>query len=733
MSPKNLLSTYSALREAVDKRRLSKGFACLESMIAASNAHWNVRREADNLQQSYDLLKQYALSGAEDPQRHDLLEEIASGMLHVAEGIIRQSQIQDSPKQYFSVIRYEDLQNDSDLNLLIEKYVSLQSDITGMIFANANIDKAKVQSLRDEADSLQKRIFNLIWTAYPLGSGNLETLRACFANDAIPETFKVQMVSAVMLGLIEYFDADRIELLANLYLKSTRAVEVRALCCLMIGLWLHRESVTGRRLKNVMNLVFEKDGFGSDLKMVFLEFAKTRDTERVSKSLKEEIIPSMLKIRPDIMKRMSDNNEMSEMMSIEENPEWEDLMEKSGLTKKLRELSELQEDGADVLMSTFSNLKGYPFFRDIPNWFLPFDTDSQDVARILESSAQDLGEIISLSPMICDSDKYSIVFSLEHIPAANRRMMLSQFNLQNINLAELHSSELNPEHQTRKNICNKYIQDLYRFFNLYRRKSEFRNPFSSPLNLAAVKILSPFFDDSDMLTAVGEFYFKRGYYEEAISIFSILMERSDAGPDLYQKCAYSYQKTGDIDKALDLYLKSELARPDGLWNLRRIAQCYKLKGDNEKALEYYSRVADKKPDDVGIAINIGHCLLELGRYSEAMKCCFKAEFLDPDSNKSLRPLAWCLFVTGDLKRSNDYYNRIIANNPTALDYLNYGHLQMAMKQYRDAANSYILSKQAGNTADDAFLKQIRDDRPHLLNAGVDPDIIDIVSDMVTGA
>ena len=79
-------------------------------------------------------------------------------------------------------------------------------------------------------------------------------------------------------------------------------------------------------------------------------------------------------------------------------------------------------------MSTFSNLKGYPFFRDIPNWFLPFDTDSQDVARILESSAQDLGEIISLSPMICDSDKYSIVFSLEHIIPSTRQEKTSATN-----------------------------------------------------------------------------------------------------------------------------------------------------------------------------------------------------------------------------------------------------------------------------------------------------------------
>lgn len=44
------------------------------------------------------------------------------------------------------------------------------------------------------------------------------------------------------------------------------------------------------------------------------------------------------------------------------NPEWENWIDKSGITDKLREMGELQMEGADVYMSTFSQLKQFPFF-----------------------------------------------------------------------------------------------------------------------------------------------------------------------------------------------------------------------------------------------------------------------------------------------------------------------------------------------------------------------------------
>lgn len=69
------------------------------------------------------------------------------------------------------------------------------------------------------------------------------------------------------------------------------------------------------------------------------------------------------------MRNMKFGFEESDEEKDDTNPDWADAIEKSGLGDKLREMNELQLEGADVYMSTFSQLKSYPFFREISNWF----------------------------------------------------------------------------------------------------------------------------------------------------------------------------------------------------------------------------------------------------------------------------------------------------------------------------------------------------------------------------
>ena len=92
--------------------------------------------------------------------------------------------------------------------------------------------------------------------------------------------------------------------------------------------------------------------------------------------MREEIIPEMMK-NPKL------NLEGLDEDAEDHNPEWEEWIDRSGITDKLRELGELQMSGADVYMSTFSQLKQFPFFRKISHWFYPFDPQYQDIAKII--------------------------------------------------------------------------------------------------------------------------------------------------------------------------------------------------------------------------------------------------------------------------------------------------------------------------------------------------------------
>lgn len=86
--------------------------------------------------------------------------------------------------------------------------------------------------------------------------------------------------------------------------------------------------------------------------------------------------------------------------------------------------------------------------------------------------------MISASALLCNSDKYSFCLSLAQVPESQRDLMMGQFSAENAAVQEMEKEELMKKEISRENISNRYIQDLYRFFKLYIRRTEFTDPFA---------------------------------------------------------------------------------------------------------------------------------------------------------------------------------------------------------------------------------------------------------------
>lgn len=108
-----------------------------------------------------------------------------------------------------------------------------------------------------------------------------------------------------------------------------------------------------------LSLLNEDADFIKNLHTIQIQLQLSRETQKIDRKMREEIIPEMMR-NPRIgnaNKIGFDETEDSDDL----NPEWENWIDKSGITDKLREMGELQMEGADVYMSTFSQLKQFPF------------------------------------------------------------------------------------------------------------------------------------------------------------------------------------------------------------------------------------------------------------------------------------------------------------------------------------------------------------------------------------
>ena len=720
---------YALLAE----RRLKDAFGKLAVLITELQ-DWLSRDKLNEMEMSYKYMIQYMLDGVEDPERKRIYDHLVVSAYALTDRVSDELAAPVSPAQYYGWKRYvtasranETLASQCDRCDQALNDLSLASLLSGQ-----EQDAAKLKSLKRRVEEEAGTLFMDVWTNYPAREEDYATLRDALYSNRFPDDLVGLLISALLLNLLHRFDEEKLLLLLDGYRQESPEIQMRSLCAALIVMYIYRERLSlFPRVQHRIDALGEEPRFKGDVRTVFLQLIKTQETEKITRKMTEELLPEMMKLGPSLYKKIKQEDLMNDINALEENPEWQDMLDKTGIADKLKELTDLQMEGADVFMSTFSHLKSFPFFQSIQNWFLPFNPEHTALSGLLDGQGGErFKKMLSASALLCNSDKYSFCLSLSQVPESQRQMMMGQFGAENAAMQEMANEELMKKEKSRENISNRYIQDLYRFFKLYIRRSEFTDPFAGHINLLHVSVLEPLLSGQETLRLIGEYYFRRGYYDEALELFERLSATYHSDAEVYQKIGFCYQKQGEYAEALEAFLKAEIIAPDNFWTIRRIATCYRNLKKPEMALSYYHRAEKIQPDNLSVQMNIGHCYVEQKDYEEALKYYFKVDYLDPDGGKAWQPIAWCSFLVGKKEQARRYYAKILAGKPTALDYLNAGHVEFSLGHIRQAIDYYRRSIEldGGNTG--KFLANFKQDIPDLVSAGISSSDIPILLDQL---
>ncbi len=715
------MNTYEykeAVESAVSSRNFHEAFRLLRVMLNSES--WRFRAELENAEEDYSRIIEFALTGAPDPGRETQISLLATRIYNILDMIVRESRIADHNSLYFSAIRTAKLNRTETVHSLLEECTSAARNASS--FTLAAMSKSDANSRRRIAEDLQPRLFVKLWTTTPLNYDELSAIRDAMQSETMPLHMKQLMISALTMSLLQFFNEPILRLLLECAADTyAREVQVRATvgAVMVMARWPRRSDTEA--IRNILASLREQGQWSADVEHIVMQFVRMGDVEKIARTMRDEIIPEMMKLRPDIEKHIKEVG--LDMSDSDMNPEWEEILNKSGLSERLRKLSDIQMEGGDLFYTAFSMLKNYPFFNNIANWFLPFNADRSDV---IESLGHDdaMGLFISDSTAMCDSDKYSFIFSIDRLPEVQKQQVMNQIAAASMQMAELADSELLPDRNSRNTHISHYIQDLFRFFRLFRRRSEFVDPFARLLNPASIPTLKSDFSSQEKIRLLGEFFFKHEHYDDALQLFRML----PVDFTLHQKMGHALERLGRREEALTEYERAEMLAPESEWTLKRLAQVSKAVGKYDKALEYYRRLERQNPESVAIALNMGHCYLQLNQLHDALHCYYKAEMLDEKSAKPLRPIAWCAFLNRDFETSQRYYDRILADDvPTPTDYLNLGHLSLALGKVREAIDYYKLYAEG----DDAKLTTAMNGDAHLLEtAGVTIDILPLILDAI---
>jgi len=581
------------------------------------------------------------------------------------------------------------------------------------------------------------RLFWSVVFMNKLSSDDRKFLQAIFEGESIFPEAKSLLVTALTFSTLRYFDEEKLALHLDLYERSDQSQLVRQRCLtgLLLALYQHDSRMafypgTLTRLE----LLAGNPSFFRNAGQIMLQLLSSRETEKITRRIQEEIIPEMIRISPNIRNKLNFESLMDEGASDDRNPDWQELFNESpGLLGKMEELTKMQTEGADVFLSSFYALKGFPFFNEFTNWFMPFYAGHPDVRLVTSQDDQGINASISGSllnaPFLCNSDKYSFLFMLQNIAGETRQMMESILKQQMEQLEEIRKEDevLEPGKEDMI-VSNQYIQDLYRFFRLHPSRKDFEDLFSWKFDFYNKRVFGSFFDQgAELINKTAAFFFEKGYFPEALEIYGRF---KDQDAEHLQKEAYCYQKLGNFEKALSLYRKAELFDVNKIWNLKKIALCYRNLKLPEEALKVYQAIESREPENLNIIYAIGYCFSETGRYQDALNCFFKIEYLSPGNKKVWKPIAWCSFLTGKKEQAVKYYRKLMDDQPDKYDLMNMGHVQWSLDKRDSALDYYRQSLTAGGFSKNEFLTAFDEDLPFLVAQGIPDEEVPIMLDQL---
>ncbi len=736
MTDQELKTRYTEICTNLASRRLKPAFDLLEKLIE-ENGMLIYLDEWRTLEQNYHYMLQYTVEGIQDPERQKVYRKLIVSVFELTDKIYDAIRQIKSPSLEFEKKRTFEFIEISDVKNTIQEFEDyyLQNELINLA------EEADVKSSIRVADAKQHQqqmvqLFYHFWFLNKLHVNDQEVFQQILKSELILTSYKSLLVSAVTLSLQRYFDEAKFSVLFDAFEDEDPEIKQRALVGLLINLYKYDARMAFyTSVASRLKLLNEYPDFKQNLERVIIQFIKSQETEKIQQKIKDEIIPEMIKISPNLKDKINLQDLMDENTGDDKNPDWEDIFKDSpGLMDKMEEFSELQMEGADVFMGSFSMLKSFPFFYSVHNWFMPFFPENPEIDLQLPEDDKTSGSFmnaISLAPILCNSDKYSFCFSIKNLPPENREFMAEGMNAEMDQLNELQNDEeLTDPGKKAGFISNQVIQDLYRFYKLHPRKRDFEDIFSWRFDFHNKNVLGEILKEDDkILRNIAEYYFRKNYFEEAAEIFKYMLSNEKNG-ELYQKLGFCYQKSGDFKKALEEYKKAELFDLNLLWNYKKIALCYRNLKEPQKALEYYLMAENLNEEDLNIELNIGHCYLELEQFEEALKYYFKVEYLAPDNKKVWRPIGWCSFVNGKKQQALKYFKKLVDDEPSKHDLMNIGHVYWSLGKRKEALDFYKKSIAKTDFTEQEFFKVFDEDLHFLLKQGVEKEDVPIMLDQL---
>lgn len=695
----------SAINNLMDKR-LDVAIELLEQLYVQRPTLIG-HSELEAVKNDYQLMVDYMERGFTDDKRAFLYLSLLQRLYRVAADL----EISWRCKNvivYVDAFRISDHLNTSHdfIRSVLESFVS---DVAMLSLLPEAERTEKAKDLYDRHQVFINRLFNTLWTSCQWSDDDCAFYTGLMLSPMVDVVDQQLLVSAVTLGAMNQFDINKFKALTTVYQQSTdERVRQRALVGWVLSVFEGMD-IFPEQDEIIRKLCENKDTI-RELYTLQIQFFYSQDTEKDNEKLQRDIMPYLVEGSNITIGRLGIVEKEEDSLENILNQDAEDKRMEQ-MEEKVRKMMEMQKQGSDIYFGGFRQMKRFPFFNDLANWFTPFYIDHPALRTTIERIGQpNILETITNQGNFCESDKYSLAFAMEsiinQIPGNIKEMMGSEGAFAPMGTT---LDKSNPTY-----ICRAYIQDLYRFFRLYRSSNELINPFIDNHKSSFVADTFFFVYKSFIGTGLDEYKMRLALYlykhknmdklVELMSTFHV----EDTNYNILM--GYINLYFGKPDVAYQIFNMVLQEDTENQWALKGMARAAMDCEDYDTAEHTYSQLLRLEPDNINYAVKRCVTLLKTERYAEAREGLFRLDYQYPDNMNVKRVFAWTMLLDKSLDKASQLYDRILSDAPMAEDYLNSGYCWWAKGNIGQAKNSFQawITMTKGNK--DRLLEEIRNDQ-----------------------
>lgn len=643
--------------------------------MAAKYPNENFHERLESLRYEFLMMQDYFTRGINDPRRNEIYRTLRGKLINLNYDLQVYETLRQAPmiKPWMSHVKQMDTTIDS----------LLQAD-------------------KDYA-------FYAVLTSYHWRKEDTDDWVQCYTNTSTFSASHYILLAALTMSAMEHFSKQKALCLARIYNGVHDAtLRQQAFVGCMLALTMDRNAVNNKKRDEVLSELFASDDTRKAVIEMQIQLIKCTQADTDATKINESIMPEIMKNQPfiitrnGIVERDEDSNDCDSDSKIDE------------MEKNILKVQKMQQQGSDIFFGGFKQMKRYPFFNKVSNWFTPFDINHPELKEVKQKlhGSKFLERVIKQGPF-CNSDKYSFIFAMNDVIGQfsdKIRSLMEEGELGPIGMHTNPEEVLEPTY-----IRRQYLQDLFRFYSINPLGKTLSSPFKDAEDFEAWLICLDYMT-TQQLIEMGRYLIKKKYLHALEDIINCYPNQDEveldylSGELLLYEAAYS--------DAIEYYNSYLQEHPNHQPSLRGIAKAYYSIGDYGKASFYYDALRTLQPDRVAYSLNFCMSMVKDGQASEIINELYRLNFENPENHAISNTLGWALLYAEKPDKALSIYEKmpqeIITHDLST--YLNYVYAyfvtQFKLPQLR------LSQTETGSPDSATLLEEMRQDADMLRIYGI---------------